>query len=163
MEKTIIGILTKNGHRARAQKIFYSVISNLAKHHKILPHELMAKIVLQLEPVLDYFPMKKGSTKYVYPSRISSWKAPTLMGKWVIQSAKLRSEKGIISKLEGELNDVLAGKGRALTRKLEFHKRAVSNRFALRNVHVKKVQTYNFKGIEQSVSKISKLSKFLEK
>lgn len=163
MEKTIIGILTKNGHKARAQKIFYRVVSNLSKRHRVSPQKLLAKVTLQLEPVLDYFPMKRGSTKYIYPSRISAWKVHALMGKWIVQSAKLRSERDIVSRLEGEFNDVLSGKGRALTRKLEFHKRAVSNRSALRNIHAWRLQNYNFVKIEQSNDKIINLEKFLEK
>jgi small subunit ribosomal protein S7 len=134
MEKIFIGMLTKNGHRARAQKIFFTVAARVSKFHGTSFAVILARVFELLEPTLNYSALRRGSTNYVLPRRMSPWKAKSLVVKWLIQSAKSRSELGMISRLEAEFNDLLAGKGQALKRKLESQRRAVSNRFVLHNI-----------------------------
>lgn len=157
MEKIFVGMLTKDGNKARARRIFFSVAARISKFHKISFFVALHKVFMLLEPVLNFSVLRRGSTNYVSPRRMSPWKAKSLVVRWIIQSANARSELGIISRLEGELNDLLAGTGRALKCKLEFQRRAVSNRFILHNVWHWKLRSYYLKSAKSSFKWFSKI------
>jgi small subunit ribosomal protein S7 len=157
MEKIFIGMLTKKGHKARAQRIFFNVAARVSKIHKLPFSKILQKVFEILEPVLNFSVLRRGATNYVSPKRMSPWKAKSLVVKWLIQSAKVRSELGIISKLEGEFNDLLAGKGQALKRKMEFQRRAVSNRFVLRSIWRWKLRSYYTKSAQSSLKWASRV------
>jgi len=163
MERKFIGMLTKNGHKVRAQKIFYRVVSKLAKRYRTTVQKVVSRVFFRIEPSLDHLVFKKGGSNYIYPRRVSPWRAKSLATKWLIQSAKTRPEINIISKLEGEFNDVIKNKGKTITRKIEFHKRAVANRHKLRNKRAWKFRSYNYNYSESTFKKISKFNKSAEK
>jgi small subunit ribosomal protein S7 len=164
MEKIFIGMLTKNGHRAKAQKIFFTVAARVSRAHNLPFSIILHRVFELLEPVLNYSVLRRGSTNYVSPRRMSPWKAKSLVVRWLLQSAKLRSEPGIIMQLEGEFNDLLAGKGQALKWKLESQRRAVSNRFVLRNIHKWKLWSTHLRSaahLDNWASKFVKLVVFV--
>lgn len=132
MERIFIGLLTKNGKKVKAQNIFYTVAFRMSKRHRVMFSEILNQIFNLIEPLLDYSVLRKGSTNYIYPRRITPWRAKSLAVRWIIDSAKLRKERGFSYKLEGELNDLLSKKGGALVKRMDFHRRAVSNRFVLK-------------------------------
>lgn len=157
MEKIFVGMLTKNGNKARARRIFFNVAARVSKFHKIPFFVVLQKVFVLLEPILNFSVLRRGSTNYVSPRRMSPWKAKSIVVRWIIQSSNARSELGVVSRLEGEFNDLLAGNGRALKCKMEFQRRAVSNRFVLRNVWQWKLRSYYLKSAKSSTHWFAKI------
>lgn len=156
MERIFIGALTKHGKRSKANTMFYTVMAKLSKRYKVPVGELLNRIFDIVRPVLNYSSIKKGATKYIYPRKVPFTQSLSISVRWIIQSARSRSERGFLLRLEAELNDILNGKGRTLDKRLEFHKRAVSNRFVLKNVYTRRRMVYHKYSSEIDIQKVKK-------
>lgn len=160
MEKTFVGLLTKDGKKERAQNIFYTSVSRVAKKNRVPVYKLLETIFDKIEPILNYSISKRGASAFAYPKRMSPWRARSMSVKWIVESAKARSEKGFVLKFEGELNDLFKGKSKSLSRRLEFQKRAVSNRFILRKFWIRKSKYYYINSSVRTAKISRRLSKF---
>lgn len=133
MEKIFIGALTRNGNKERARNIFFTAMSYLTtKYPKKSPNDLLTEVFDKVSPVLTYSIVRRGITKYYYPRRANDRYCRSVTARWIVQSAKLRSEYDMGKKLFGELDDTLLGRSRSISKSIEFQKKAVSNRFALK-------------------------------
>ena len=133
MEKNFIGALIRNGNKAKARTIFYSLMGRLTKHYNLPVNDILFRVFETVSPTLTFSVVRRGASNYVYPRRPPLARARSITISWIVKSALSRSERGIINKLEGEFHDLLGGKGRSLMKRNEFHKKAISNRFVLRN------------------------------
>jgi small subunit ribosomal protein S7 len=142
MERYFIGALTRHGNKDRARRIFFNVMARLAdKYSNMSFNELLEFIIETVSPVLTFVSKKRGGTSYNYPKRISFDRSKSTAARWIVRASRSRSELNIEDKLFNEFVDVFSGKGKALAKRLEFHKRAISNRFVLKS-ESRKVKPY---------------------
>lgn len=131
MERRFIGALIKKGNKARARRIFYDVMSFISAEHNSTTSKILDEICSKVAPILDFYRIKKGASVVNHPRLISEQKAKSLAVHWIVNSALLRSERTVENKLKFEILDLLNDQGKAFSKRDEFHKKAVSTRYAL--------------------------------
>ena len=95
--------------------------------------DILASVYEISAPLLGIKYLKKSGQSYSLPSPINQKRAESVVARWVIESAFKRSDAfKFEDKLVNELTDILVNKGVTLTKRSDFHKKVVSNRFFMR-------------------------------
>ena len=78
--------------------------------------------------------IRKSGQSYPVPMKINYKRSLSLTVHWVIESAKKRKNyKSFKNKLVAEFLDILQNKGYVYSKRLEFHKKAIANRFFIKS------------------------------
>lgn len=129
--------LLKNGKKQFAETVFNKVIVGLRTRGYDKPLQFIADILLYLKPVASVYSKKKGRKTVTIPYLLNSKTEVPIAVRWIIQSARNRSEKGIVNQLLGELLDVNERKGASVTKKLELEKLVSQNLSSLRTLKLR--------------------------
>ena len=69
-----------------------------------------------------------GGATYQVPLEVKTSRRLALAMRWIVSSAKKRSEKNMSTKLAGELIDAADGRGEAVKKRQDTHKMAEANK-----------------------------------
>lgn len=78
-------------------------------------------------PSIEVRSRRVGGATYQVPVEVRKDRSIALGMRWVVQAARGRSEKGMMHRLAGELQDALEGKGTAVKKREDTHKMAKAN------------------------------------
>lgn len=139
MEHYYIGSLIKRGCKVRARRVFMNVLFRVNQVVNFNTYsEILFKVYEISAPLIGVNYFKKSGQRYSLPSSISSKRAESVVARWVIESAQKRSDGFCLEdKLVNEILDILAFKGITLSKREEFHKKVISNRFFMKNYFFK--------------------------
>jgi small subunit ribosomal protein S7 len=129
--------LLKNGKKQFAETVFNKVIAGLRGRGYDKPLQFIADILLYLKPVASVYSKKKGRKTITIPYLLNLKTEVPIAVRWIIQSARNRTEKGIVNQLLAELLDVNERKGASVTRKLELEKLVSQNLSSLRTLKIR--------------------------
>ena len=140
-----INVLMVSGKKSTAEKIIYGALTvleeRLKKTKKVDEDESGGTVSGQSGPVLDYFEKaldnvrpsvevrsrRVGGATYQVPVEVRSERSVALGMRWLVQSARTRSEKGMMLRLAGELVDAFENKGSAVKKREDIHRMAKAN------------------------------------
>lgn len=138
-----INVLMISGKKSIAEKIIYSALellsSRINKSKKKQEDEEEGSrgsaSVLQyfeqalgnVRPSVEVRSRRVGGATYQVPVEVREDRSIALGMRWLIQSARARSEKGMILRLAGELLDAYENKGSAVKKREDTHKMAKAN------------------------------------
>ncbi len=80
-----------------------------------------------VRPVVEVRSRRVGGATYQVPVEVRAERRDTLAMRWIIGSARSRSEKGMVHKLAHEIVDAIAGRGAAVKKREDVHKMAKAN------------------------------------
>ena len=120
-------ILTK-GKKSLAQKIFYQSMEEIRKQTQQDPLELLGKAILNCTPNIEVKSKRVGGSTYQVPREVPIARGTTLALRWLIQSAKNRSDRGMVAKLTQEIIDASNQTGNSIRKKDEMHRMAEANK-----------------------------------
>ena len=86
------------------------------------------KAVENVTPLLEVRTRRIGGTNYQVPSEVSARRKQTLALRWVINYARIRTEKTMDVKLANEIIEASKGTGGAVKKKEDTHKMAEANK-----------------------------------
>ena len=82
----------------------------------------------QVAPQVEVKSRRVGGATYQVPIEVKSARKMALAMRWLVNSAKKRSEKKMADKLANELLDASDGKGEAVKKRQDTHKMADANK-----------------------------------
>ena len=120
--------IMKNGKKSLAEGIVYGALIEIETRHKKEPVEVFEKALEEVGPVVEVKARRVGGATYQVPLEVRPSRRQALAMRWLVNSARARSEKTMTLKLANELLDASQGKGEAIKKKEDTHRMAEANR-----------------------------------
>lgn len=123
-----INNIMHNGTKGVAQKILYQAFAIVETKTKQDPIEVFNKAIENIRPHLELKVRRIGGANYQVPNEVSPERQVTLALRWLINYARLRNEKDMISRLAHEIIDASNNVGGAVKKREDTHKMAEANK-----------------------------------
>ncbi len=123
-----INRIMQSGKKNLAQSILYNAFDIIHEKTKEDPLPLFQKAIENVKPVVEVRSRRVGGSTYQVPIEVRYLRRTTLGIRWILIYAKQRGEKGMASKLAGELIDASKGRGGAFKKKEDTHRMAEANK-----------------------------------
>lgn len=123
-----INVMMQDGRKATARKVFYGALQKAADVEKREAVEIFYEALSNVKPSLEVRSRRVGGATYPVPMQVRPERAQALAMRWMINSARGRSEKTMIEKLSGELRDAMAQRGGSVKKRQDLEKMAEANR-----------------------------------
>ena len=123
-----INVLMRQGKRALAEQIVYKALEEMENKLNKNPIESFEQFVAAVTPELEVKSRRVGGATYQVPVEVPKTRGSILAIRWIVKSARGRSERTITDRLVGEFMDISNNKGASLKAKDNTHKMAESNR-----------------------------------
>jgi small subunit ribosomal protein S7 len=120
--------LMYNGKKGAAEKIFYNSLHTLGEKTGEDPLNAFEKAIENIKPHMEVKSRRVGGATYQVPMEVRPERQIALAIRWMIVHARARGEKGMISKLSGELLDAFNNRGGAVKKKEDTHRMAEANK-----------------------------------
>ena len=123
-----INNLLKQGKKSVAEGIFYGALDAVGEKTNEDPIKVFKKAVDNVSPHLEVKSRRVGGATYQVPVEVRPSRRNALAMRWLVDSARSRSEKSMAARLAGELMDAAEGRGSAVKKKEDTHRMAEANR-----------------------------------
>lgn len=123
-----INILMVSGKKAVAERMVYGALDKIADKANAEALEVFNKALDNVRPVVEVKSRRVGGSTYQVPIEVRPIRRTTLAMRWIVDSARKRSEKTMALRLAGELFDASESKGNAIKKREDVHRMAEANR-----------------------------------
>jgi small subunit ribosomal protein S7 len=120
--------IMRDGKKSTAEKLLYSAFDVIEKKSGEPPLKMFEQALDNVRPMVEVKSRRVGGSTYQVPTDIRTSRRTALAMRWVIGFSRKRSEKGMASKLAGELLDAANNRGSAVKKKEDTHKMAEANK-----------------------------------
>ena len=124
----LINTTMLDGKKSTAERILYSAFEIVKEKTNEDPLVVFQKAVENVTPLLEVRTRRIGGTNYQVPSEVSARRKQTLALRWLINYARIRTEKRMDVKLANEIIEASKGTGGAVKKKEDTHKMAEANK-----------------------------------
>ena len=122
-----INMVMLSGKKSVAEKIVYGAMDVIGeKNPNAL--ELVEKALGNVAPSVEVKSRRVGGATYQVPMEVRPSRRTALAMRWLVDSARKRSEKTMALRLAGELLDAAEGKGAAIKKREDVHRMAEANK-----------------------------------
>jgi small subunit ribosomal protein S7 len=125
--KLINGIMV-GGKKSTAEKIVYGAMNEMKDKAKEDPLKICEKAIDNVKPKIETKSRRVGGATYQVPIEVPGKRANSLAIRWLIQYAKERPGKSMITKLTAEFLDASNNRGGAVKKREDVHRMAEANR-----------------------------------
>ena len=116
------------GKKSLAEKIVYSVFDLIQERMGREPMDVFHEALENVRPRMNVRSRRVGGATYQVPTEVNPVRAQALAFRWLIDSARKRSEKSMIERLFAEMRDAAQNRGGAVKKREDTHKMAEANR-----------------------------------
>ena len=124
----LINKIMLDGKKGVAQTILYNAFSIVEEKTGQQPMEVFEKALDNVMPQLELKLRRVGGANYQVPVEVSQERKLTLGLRWIVNYARLRSEKTMEQRLANEIIDASNGVGQSVKKKDDTHKMAEANK-----------------------------------
>ena len=117
-----------NGKKAVAERIVYGALQHVEAQEKRDPVGTFEKALDVVAPVLEVKSRRVGGATYQVPVEVRPARREALAMRWLVDSARGRSEKTMAARLACELVDAAESRGAAFRKREDTHRMADANR-----------------------------------
>lgn len=117
-----------DGKKAVAEKIMYNVLYNIKLETGQHPLKIFHQAIENAKPYVQLKNIRIGGATYKVPVEIPLNRQLMVAIKWIIDSARTRPEKTMITQLTNELLDLVKKQGNTIKKRDDLHKTAEANR-----------------------------------
>ena len=117
-----------SGKKAVAERIVYGALSEIEEKASANPLETFEKALEEIAPLVEVKSRRVGGATYQVPVEVRPSRRNALAMRWLVDSARGRSEKTMAARLAGELLDASEGRGSAVKKREDTHKMAEANK-----------------------------------
>lgn len=122
-----INIVMVDGKKSVAEKIVYGALDHLMDKDDG-PVEVFIKALENVKPKVEVKSRRVGGATYQVPTEVNSKRSQALAMRWLVESARKRSEKSMGDRLAGEIGDAYEGRGIAVKKREDTHRMAEANK-----------------------------------
>ncbi len=123
-----INCLMEDGKKSVAEGILYNAFDRMQKRTGRSPIEMFHDALANVRPMLEVRSRRVGGATYQVPVEVRSDRAQALAIRWLINSARARSENTMTERLSGELLDAANQRGSAVKKREDTHRMAEANK-----------------------------------
>ena len=117
-----------SGKKAVAERIVYGALDRVRSRDGIDPVETFDKALDAIAPMVEVKSRRVGGATYQVPVEVRPSRRNALAMRWLVDSARSRSEKSMAARLAGELMDAADGRGSAVKKREDTHRMAEANK-----------------------------------
>lgn len=116
------------GKRSLSEGIFYGALDIVQERFQREGLEIFHEALGNVRPIVEVRSRRVGGATYQVPTEVRDERQNTLAIRWLIYSARDRTEKSMHERLAGELYDASQNRGNAVKKKEDTHRMAEANR-----------------------------------
>ena len=120
--------LMLDGKKSVAEAIVYGALERVEGRAKVDPVQVFHDALGNVKPHLEVRSRRVGGASYQVPVEVRSDRAQALAIRWLINSARARSENTMTERLSGELLDAANQRGSAVKKREDTHRMAEANK-----------------------------------
>ncbi|MCP3953870.1 MAG: 30S ribosomal protein S7 [Desulfobacterales bacterium] len=120
--------IMRDGKKSTAEKILYGAFDIIEDKTKESPVKLFEQALDNVRPQIEVKSRRVGGSTYQVPTEVRPSRRTALGIRWIISFARKRPEKGMSSKLAGELMDAAGNRGGSVKKREDTHKMADANK-----------------------------------
>ena len=124
----IINKVLLDGKRSTAETIVYGALETVRAKSGRDPVEVLQESIQTLTPHLEVRSRRVGGATYQVPVEVRTDRSQALAIRWLINSARGRSENTMEERLSGELLDAAGNRGGAVKKREDTHRMADANK-----------------------------------
>ena len=124
----LINKIMLDGKKDVAENILYNAFQIVEEKTGQQPMEVFEKALDNVMPELELKLRRVGGANYQVPVEVSRERRLTLGLRWIVNYARLRSEKTMELRLANEIIDASNGVGQSVKKKEDTHKMADANK-----------------------------------
>jgi small subunit ribosomal protein S7 len=117
-----------SGKKAVAERIAYGALDRVNARDGADPVETFEKALDAIAPMVEVKSRRVGGATYQVPVEVRPSRRNALAMRWLVDSARSRSEKSMAARLAGELMDAADGRGSAVKKREDTHRMAEANK-----------------------------------
>ena len=123
-----VNILMVSGKKSTAERIVYQAIDEIQNKKARDGLEVFNEALAKVKPPVEVKSRRVGGATYQVPVEVRPVRQAALAMRWIVDSARKRSEKSMINKLAGELMDAAESKGAAIKKREDTLRMAEANK-----------------------------------
>jgi small subunit ribosomal protein S7 len=124
-----INMVMERGKKSVAERIVYGALERIAERNKeTAAIDVFAKALDNVRPVVEVKSRRVGGSNYQVPVEVRPVRRTALAMRWLVDSARKRSEKSMAHRLAGEIMDAYESKGTAIKKREDTHRMAEANK-----------------------------------
>lgn len=123
-----MNIVMKSGKKSVAERIVYGALDQVIEKGKGEPMDVFEQSLDNIRPMVEVKSRRVGGANYQVPIEVRGERGVALAMRWMVDSARKRSEKTMGLRLAGEIMDAFENKGSAVKKKEETHRMAEANK-----------------------------------
>ena len=117
-----------SGKKAVAERIVYGALDRVQARDGTDPVETFDKALDAIAPMVEVKSRRVGGATYQVPVEVRPSRRNALAMRWLVDSARSRSEKSMAARLAGELMDAADGRSSAVKKREDTHRMAEANK-----------------------------------
>ena len=123
-----INCLMVQGKRSTAEKIVYSALDTLGDKSGGDSIKTFHEALDNVKPTVEVRSRRVGGATYQVPVEVRNDRRQALAIRWVIETARTRSENTMTDRLSNELLDAANNRGNAVKKREDTHRMADANK-----------------------------------
>ncbi len=123
-----INNMMQDGKKSLSERIFYSSMDLMQAKESDDAITLFKKAVENTKPILEVKSRRVGGATYQVPVEVRADRKQALSIRWLLSSAKARTERTMEQRLANELIDAANKRGAAIKKKEDVHRMAEANK-----------------------------------
>jgi len=123
-----INNLMLDGKKSLSERTFYDSMELIQSKMNEDPLAIFKKAVENTRPILEVKSRRVGGATYQVPIEVRYDRKQALSIRWLISSAKARTERTMVEKLANEFIDAANKRGAAIKKKEDVHRMAEANK-----------------------------------
>jgi small subunit ribosomal protein S7 len=124
-----INIIMLDGKKSVAEKIMYGAIDELGERNKDKDAmEVVEQALENVRPLVEVKSRRVGGATYQVPVEVRAVRQMALAMRWLTDAARNRSEKSMVLRLAGEIQDAAENRGTAVRKREDMHRMAEANK-----------------------------------
>ena len=123
-----INYVMVSGKKAVAESIVYGALDRVQARDNADPIEVFEKALDAIAPMVEVKSRRVGGATYQVPVEVRPSRRQALAMRWLVDSARSRSEKSMAARLAGEFMDAAEGRGSAVKKREDTHRMADANK-----------------------------------
>ena len=123
-----INCMMWDGKKSISERIFYEAMETIRDRTGEDPLPIFKKAVENVKPVVEVKSRRVGGANYQVPIEVRPNRRQSLALRWLIGSARSRSENRMADRLGSELLEAAQGRGTTIKKKDDVHRMAEANK-----------------------------------
>lgn len=126
-----MNMIMNDGKKSVAERIIYGALERITEKGSAEGDqslEVLEQALENVKPMVEVKSRRVGGATYQVPIEVRPARRQTLAMRWIIESARKRSEKSMAHRLAHELMDAADNRGTAVKKKEDTHRMAEANK-----------------------------------